>query len=106
MPRRSFGLGLDLEMPGEKILRADAERLVKSGKVNEADVDRMAKSILRTCIAMGLHDRPVQDSYFLGKFAEHEQVALQTATGSHRVAQKQWHPARLAMMRLLERKFC
>ena len=70
---------LDLEMPGEKILRADAERLVKSGRIAEADIDRMARSILRTCIAMGLYDRPLQDSYFLGKYAEHEQVALQTA---------------------------
>jgi len=39
----------------------------------------MAKSIIRTCIAMGLYDRPVRDDYTLNKYPEHEQVALQTA---------------------------
>ncbi len=74
--------GQDLEMPGEKFIKADGDRLLKSGKVTEAQIDRMAKSIIRTCIAMGLYDRPVQDSYFLGKYPEHEQIALQTARES------------------------
>jgi beta-glucosidase len=71
--------GQDLEMPGDKYIRADGDRLLQAGKVAPADLDRMARDILRTCIAMGLLDRPVTDKYFLGKFAEHEQVALQTA---------------------------
>jgi beta-glucosidase len=71
--------GQDLEMPGEKFLRADADRLLKAGKVSAAEIDRMVMSLLRTTIAMGLHDRPVQDNYFASKFEEHEQVALQTA---------------------------
>ncbi|HKB56505.1 MAG TPA: glycoside hydrolase family 3 C-terminal domain-containing protein [Lacunisphaera sp.] len=71
--------GQDLEMPGDKFIKADADRLLKSGKVTLAQIDRMAKSIIRTTIAMGLYDRPVKDEYFLGKFPEHEQVALQTA---------------------------
>ncbi len=70
--------GQDLEMPGEKFIKADGERLLQSGKVAMAEVDRMARSILRTEIAMGLFDRPVRDDYFLGKFPEHEQVALET----------------------------
>jgi len=74
--------GLDLEMPGEKFIKADGERLLLAGKVAPADLDRMAKSLIRTCIAMGLYDRPVQDSYFLKKYPEHEQVALQTARES------------------------
>ena len=37
----------------------------------------MAKSIIRTCIAMGLYDRPVKDTYFLSKYPEHEAAALQ-----------------------------
>jgi beta-glucosidase len=69
--------GQDLEMPGEKYIKADAERLLKTGKVSEAEIDRMAKSIIRTSIAMGLYDRPVKDTYFLGRFGEHEKVALQ-----------------------------
>jgi beta-glucosidase len=68
--------GQDLEMPGEKYLKADADRLLKAGKVSQAGIDRMAKSIIRTEIAMGLHDRPVRDPYFLGRFPEHEKVAL------------------------------
>lgn len=71
--------GQDLEMPGEKFIKADAQRLVDSGRVTVAQIDRMAKSIIRTCIAMGLYDRPVKDESFLKKFPEHEQVALQTA---------------------------
>jgi beta-glucosidase len=71
--------GQDLEMPGEKFIKADARRLLKTSKVTEAQIDRMAKSIIRTCIAMGLYDRPVKDETLLAKFPEHEQVALQTA---------------------------
>ena len=71
--------GQDLEMPGEKFIKGDGERLLLAGKVTIADIDRMAKSIIRTCIAMGLYDRPVRDDYFLRKYPEHEQVALQTA---------------------------
>jgi len=74
--------GQDLEMPGEKFLKSDAERLLKAGKVTEAKTDRMARSILRTTIAAGLHDRPAKDDYFLGTFPAHVQVALQTARES------------------------
>lgn len=71
--------GQDLEMPGEKFLQADAARLLDAGEVTPAQIDRMVKSILRTCIAMGLYDRPAQDKAFLQTFAAHEAVALQTA---------------------------
>ncbi len=74
--------GQDLEMPGEKYLKADADRLLQAGKVTAAQIDRMARSILRTEIAMGLFDRPVRDDFFLSKYPEHEQVALQTARES------------------------
>ncbi|HVU25085.1 MAG TPA: glycoside hydrolase family 3 N-terminal domain-containing protein [Opitutus sp.] len=71
--------GQDLEMPGEKFLVADADRLLQAGKVSMDQIERMARTILRTCIAAGLHDRPVKDTYYLQKFPDHEQVALQTA---------------------------
>lgn len=71
--------GQDLEMPGEKYLKADAERLLEAGKVSIAEIDGMVRHILRTEIAMGLMDRPVQDKFFLKKFPEHVDVALQTA---------------------------
>jgi len=71
--------GQDLEMPGEKFIKANALNLLKTGKITELQIDRMAKSIIRTCIAMGLYDRPVRDESLLSKLPEHEKIALQTA---------------------------
>ncbi len=70
--------GQNLEMP-ELMALKDAKALLDSGKVSEEQIDRMAKSILRTCIAMGFHDRPQQDLRYLKKFGEHEKVALNVA---------------------------
>jgi len=91
-PEKVIKSGLDLEMPGDKnpndpqfnelgdtYLRTNAARLIKEGKVTEADVNRMAKNIMRTFIAMGLYDRPVKVESYLEKYPEHEKVALQTA---------------------------
>jgi len=74
--------GQDLEMPGKKFLQNDAARLLKEGKVTQEQIDRMVKSIVRTCIAAGLYDRPVKDAFFLTKYADHEQVALQAGRES------------------------
>ncbi|MBP7497399.1 MAG: glycoside hydrolase family 3 C-terminal domain-containing protein [Bacteroidales bacterium] len=71
--------GQDLEMPGNDYIHKDALNLFKAGKVKEADIDRMAKSIIRTCIAMGLYDRPVKDVKYLDNYPEHSKIALQTA---------------------------
>lgn len=71
--------GQDLEMPGDKLIAHDAAALLKDGKVSMADIDRMARAIMRTCIAMGLYDRPVKDPRYLADFPAHEQTALQTA---------------------------
>jgi beta-glucosidase len=70
--------GQNLEMPRLEAL-SDAWNLLKEGKVSEDQINRMAKSILRTCIAMGFYDRSQQDLNYLKKFAEHEQIALETA---------------------------
>ncbi|MGH7994923.1 MAG: beta-glucosidase [Opitutaceae bacterium] len=71
--------GQDLEMPGDKQIRKDGERVLAQGKVSIREIDRMATSVVRTCIAAGLYDRPVKDDYFLSKLPEHEQIALATA---------------------------
>ncbi|MDD4921364.1 MAG: glycoside hydrolase family 3 C-terminal domain-containing protein [Bacteroidales bacterium] len=71
--------GMDLEMPGNKIIKENAQNLLKSGEVTEADINRMAKSIIRTCISMGIYDRPIKDEKYLTKYPDHEKVALQTA---------------------------
>jgi beta-glucosidase len=91
-PEKTITSGQDLEMPGEPVstikylkeagdvyVRTNAARLISEGKVSEADITRMAKNIMRTCIAMGLYDRPVKDTTLLTKLPEHEQIALQTA---------------------------
>jgi len=71
--------GQDLEMPGDKFMKADGMNLIKSGKVTEAQIDRMAKSIVRTEVAMGLCDRPIKDESLLANYPLHEKIALQTA---------------------------
>lgn len=71
--------GQDLEMPGKKNIANDGERLLNEGKIKLADVDRMARSILRAEVAAGLMDRSVKDETMLAKFPEHVQVALETA---------------------------
>lgn len=70
--------GQDLEMPYRKAL-ANTEELLDSGKVTEAQINRMAKSILRMNIAMGFYDRPQQDTSYLARFEQHEKVALDVA---------------------------
>ncbi len=84
--------GLDLDMPGEPhewlpkaaskeefYIRNTAKRLLEQGKVKEADIERMARNILTTEIAMGLLDRPVKDDSYLENYDEHLEVALQAA---------------------------
>lgn len=70
--------GQDLEMPEAKAI-LNAKELIKEGKISEADIDRMARSILTTVIAMGLYDRPLVDKTYYEKFPEHVEIALQTA---------------------------
>lgn len=94
-PEKTIKSGLDLEMPGhgtdripalkklgDIFVKTNALRLVREGKVSEADIARMARNIVRTSIAMGLYDRPVKDESFLAKFPDHEQTALRTAAES------------------------
>jgi beta-glucosidase len=90
-PQKAITSGQDLDMPGDPMndwmlqqfgdiyVKTNAVRMVKEGKVTEAQIDRMVKSILRTCIAMGLYDRPVKDESLKARFPEHEKIALQTA---------------------------
>lgn len=91
-PEKTIKSGLDLEMPGHAIdeipplkelgdiyVKTNALRLLKEGKVTEADINRMAKSIIRACIAMGLYDRPVKDTTLIANYPKHAEVALQTA---------------------------
>ncbi len=71
------GSGQDLEMPFAVALK-DAHKLIGEGKVRAEDIDRMAKSILRTYFAMKLDERKKEPGYY-DRFENHELVALQTA---------------------------
>ncbi|MGK9367326.1 beta-glucosidase family protein [Melioribacter sp. Ez-97] len=94
-PEKTIKSGLDLEMPGDPLMdkpafqkrgditvKKNAMRLIEEGKVSESDIDRMAKNIMKTFIAMGLYDRPVKDLQYLNNFKYHEEIALQTARES------------------------
>ena len=91
-PVKVIKSGQDLEMPGKGIfvsrdfrrlgniyVKSNALRLINEGVVSEDDIDRMAGSIIRTYVAMGLLNRPVRDTKYLNNFTQHEQIALQTA---------------------------
>lgn len=94
-PVKTLRSGLDLEMPGHPVDRlpvfktlgdifakTSALRLIKEGRVSPSDIDRMARNIIRTSIAMGLYDRPARDESFLGSYPAHEETALRTASES------------------------
>jgi beta-glucosidase len=69
--------GQDLEMPFAVALK-DAHRLLQDGKIKIEDINRMAKSILRTCFIMKFDNREKfkSDCTF---YENHESVALQVA---------------------------
>lgn len=68
--------GLDLEMPWATALKNIKEQTA-DGKIQQSDIDRMVKSILRTCFAMGVYDNV--NAKTESDFDKHEQVALNTA---------------------------
>ncbi|GAB6089129.1 beta-glucosidase family protein [Spirochaeta dissipatitropha] len=71
--------GLDIEMPAREVL-GDIENLLAQGKIDEQDIDRMVKSIITTCIALGFYDENFRQPEMLDRFGDHEQVAMQTAS--------------------------
>jgi beta-glucosidase len=69
--------GQDLEMPFAVALK-DARQLLQEGKIKIEDINRMAKSILRTCFIMKFDERKIYPSNNT-LYENHELVALQTA---------------------------
>jgi len=91
-PEKTMTSGMDLEMPGERIIdnpdliamgdifvRSNAKRLLKESKVAETDIDRMAKHVIALSLEIGLDKHDIKDESYLTKFPEHEKIALQTA---------------------------
>ncbi|HAN78460.1 MAG TPA: glycosyl hydrolase, partial [Bacteroidales bacterium] len=69
--------GQDLEMPYRSATK-HADKLLKKGKITEAEIDRMVKSMLRTFISMNsfrVEKKPLTDTDY-NKFKE---TALNTA---------------------------
>lgn len=69
--------GMDLEMP-YRLATENANEILNQGKIGEADINRMVRSILRTLYAMKAFDR-VKEEANIDEFEEHEEIALQTA---------------------------
>ncbi len=91
-PVKTMTSGMDLEMPGDAhidnpdllamgdvYVRSNAKRLLKEGKVSEANINRMAQHVIALSLEMGLDKRKIKDESYLSKYPEHEKVALQTA---------------------------
>jgi beta-glucosidase len=90
-PEKAIKSGLDLDMPGHPndntrvkklgnpYIRSNAKRLLEEAEVSESHIKRMAKSVLRVSLAMGLDKRAVKDASYLTKFPQHLEVALQAA---------------------------
>ncbi len=70
--------GQDLEMPASNVLQK-TEELLNKGKITESDIDRMVLNILKTCFTMNLYEKDFKKPEYLGKYNEHEAIALQTA---------------------------
>ena len=88
-PVKVIKSGQDLEMPGQGMpkleylgdiyIKGNASKLLNEGKITGDDINRMAKSILRTEIEMGFLEKPATNEFFNDNFPEHENIALQTA---------------------------
>lgn len=69
--------GQALEMP-YTIALDNAKKLIEKGEIEEKDIDRMVKSILKTCFEMRLYDRKKESKYY-ETFPQHVETALNTA---------------------------
>ena len=78
--------GQDLEMPLAVALK-DAPALIRDGKVKAGDIERMAKSILRTYFAMKL-DVMKRDTSYYHNFENHEAYCTADGKRGNRPPQK------------------
>lgn len=70
--------GQDLVMPGPDDLKNLTE-LLEDGVLQEEQIDRMVKSIMASCIAMGFYDRDQKAPEMEAHKSRHVETALQTA---------------------------
>lgn len=92
-PLKAMKSGLDLDMPGHVLesftelkalgddiyVKKAARKLYDEGKVTEADINRMVKSLLKLIVAMKFDERPAVDSSFFDTFNAHAETVLKVA---------------------------
>lgn len=71
--------GQNVEMPGRKEFFQEVRRLLREGRIAEADIDRMIRPNLATAIAFGFYDREKYRPELLERFPAHLETALQVA---------------------------
>jgi len=71
--------GVYIEEDHEEYLRQEAPKLLKEGKIQEADINRMVKKLIATAFAMEYDKYPVEDKSLLSKYSEHVKTAIETA---------------------------
>lgn len=71
--------GVNTEMPGRREAIPEARRLLKEGKVTEADIDAMIRPSIATGIAFGLYDREKYVPELLSRYPQHEQTVQDVA---------------------------
>lgn len=76
--------GQNVVMPGDwKFYDVEIPELISQGKLTEADIDRMIRPQIATCIRFGLYDRKGDNKYkseLLTKLPEHEKAAFEMAS--------------------------
>ena len=65
--------GVDIEMPTGKAMQRDSTKIIGSKQI-----DRMAESILKTCIYAGYYDKNYTDSSKIDKWDKRAEIAYQT----------------------------
>lgn len=76
---KTVNSGLNTVMPGNSQFSNEIAALVKSGKLSEADIDRMIRPAIATGIAFGLYDRAKYRPELLDRFPEHCDLATSVA---------------------------
>lgn len=75
--------GLDLEMPEGKYLNLKTiQQQIDNGLLNEADIDRPVRNLLKTFFEAGVYHRPLKDKQYPEFCAQHSQISLDAARES------------------------
>lgn len=71
--------GQNVEMPGRDELFGDVRRLLKEGRITEAQISRMIRPLIATGIAFGLYDREKYRPELLDRMPAHKQTVYDVA---------------------------